>query len=221
MITLVTGGCGSGKSEYGESLILSFRRPVRYYIATMEIFDLEGAQKVNRHREQRRGKGFITLEWGRALGQLRLPDCESRDGGSAHDGEGAEARAGDGARDNIGEAVRPGRALLLECVSNLAANEMFHKNAADNGHRTWKDMEELASRLAQDITSLAAQAEDMVIITNEVGSDGISYDPETMDYIRLLGNLNRRLADMADQVVEVVYGIPVFWKDSGNDVIPS
>lgn len=52
----------------------------------------------------------------------------------------------------------------------------------------------------------------MVIVTNEVGRDGRTYDRETMDYIRLMGLLNRRLADMADQVVEVVFGIPVVLK---------
>ena len=58
----------------------------------------------------------------------------------------------------------------------------------------------------------------MVIVTNEVAMDGILYDPETMEYIRLMGLLNQRLAEMADQVVEVVYGIPVWLKRCGNSV---
>lgn len=44
MITLVTGGSGSGKSAYAESL-LSSCEGIRYYIATMQIYDAEGEKK--------------------------------------------------------------------------------------------------------------------------------------------------------------------------------
>ncbi|MCC8027330.1 MAG: bifunctional adenosylcobinamide kinase/adenosylcobinamide-phosphate guanylyltransferase [Clostridium sp.] len=180
MITLVTGGSGSGKSEYGEELVLSLNSQVRYYIATMEVFGEEGRAKVQRHRRLRQGKGFITVERLRDLGSLKL----------------------DGGREEGKSSV------LLECVSNLAANEMFGGRTLGEGG----SIEALASGLARDIASVAARADDMVIITNEVGSDGRTYDRETMDYIRLMGLLNRRLADMADQVVEVVFGIPVVLK---------
>ena len=76
----------------------------------------------------------------------------------------------------------------------------------------------LSHKIAEDIISLAGQVQDMVIVTNEVAMDGILYDPETMEYIRLMGLLNQRLAEMADQVVEVVYGIPVWLKRCGNSV---
>ena len=52
----------------------------------------------------------------------------------------------------------------------------------------------------------------MVIVTNEVASDGITYDPGTDQYIRLMGLVNRRLGACSHRVVEVVYGIPVVWK---------
>ena len=39
-------------------------------------------------------------------------------------------------------------------------------------------------------------------------SDGYRYEEETMEYQRILGNINVRLAEMADCVTEVVYGIP-------------
>ena len=61
MITLVTGGSGSGKSAYAESLLYSCEG-IRYYIATMQIYDAEGEKKVERHRKLRAGKGFLTIE---------------------------------------------------------------------------------------------------------------------------------------------------------------
>lgn len=36
-----------------------------------------------------------------------------------------------------------------------------------------------------------------------------------MEYIRAMAEINRRLADMADAVIEVVVGIPVILKGEG------
>ena len=46
-------------------------------------------------------------------------------------------------------------------------------------------------------------------MTNEVFADGIGYAPETKEYMRQLGRMNRELAEMADEALEVVYGIPM------------
>ena len=56
------------------------------------------------------------------------------------------------------------------------------------------------------------------MITNEVFSDGILYEPETMRYIRLLGQVNQELAQSADRVTEVVYGIAVQVKPDGGNI---
>lgn len=180
MIYLVTGGSGSGKSEYAESLLLKSACEVRYYIATMAVYGEEGKRKVLRHQMLRREKGFITLERQRNVG-AELPDSI--------------------------ENHRQNSAVLLECVSNLAANEMFGCKQNRN-----LDTNVLAGRIVEDISRLASQARDLVIVTNEVGADGIVYEPKTMEYIRLMGLLNQNLAKMAHQAVEVVYGIPVAWK---------
>ena len=44
MITLVTGGSGSGKSAYAEEILASCEG-TKYYIATMQIYDAEGEKK--------------------------------------------------------------------------------------------------------------------------------------------------------------------------------
>lgn len=41
MLTLVTGGSGSGKSAFAEDRVLSFGEAKRIYIATMHPFDEE------------------------------------------------------------------------------------------------------------------------------------------------------------------------------------
>ena len=197
MITLVTGGSGSGKSEYAEGLILDSSCSRRFYVATMIAYGKEGRDKVERHRMLRQGKGFITIEKPWDVGRVMFEEYEAGSGASS----------------------RTDRTLLLECVSNLAANEMFKEEETEKteaGEQQGSPIQYLSHKIAGDIISLAGQVRDMVIVTNEVDRDGICYGPETMEYIRLMGCLNQKLAAAADRVVEVVYGIPVFWKPSSS-----
>lgn len=57
MVTLVLGGSGSGKSAIAESMLEEIKDvEVKYYLATMQVYDEDAQRKVNRHRELRRGK---------------------------------------------------------------------------------------------------------------------------------------------------------------------
>ena len=96
----------------------------------------------------------------------------------------------------------PGGAVLFEDLSNLCANEYFSPNGKDGA----------LDRVLSGIHLAAEQAELLVVVTNELFSDGMDYDPVTLDYLSVLGELNRRVAALAGQVYEVVCGIPVAWK---------
>ena len=100
--------------------------------------------------------------------------------------------------------VLPARGTaLLECICNLTANEMF--DAEGNESDPYE-------RVLSGVENLARQSALLVVITNDVGSDGITYDPGTEDYIRALGKINRTLAFRADTVIEMVAGIPILLK---------
>lgn len=93
-------------------------------------------------------------------------------------------------------------AVLLEDLSNLAANEYFGEgDAQDAEERIFSGLERLNNRCDM-----------VVVVTNELFSDGISYDQETINYLNVLANLNRRTATLASEVYEVVAGIPICWK---------
>ncbi len=176
MIILISGGSGSGKSAYAEKLAVSLAagKPgaVLYYVATMQIYGEEGRNKVERHRSLRAGKGFVTIEQPANIQEAPI-----------------NRKAG-------------GTVILLECMSNLAANEMFFANEA-------KDADEVACKICTDILALAQKAEDMILVTNNVFEDGIAYEAATQSYMEALGRINTRLAALADVVTEVVAGIPV------------
>ena len=100
-------------------------------------------------------------------------------------------------------------AVLLECMSNLVANEMYDPSGAG---------ENAEESILAGIHKLQKVSDDLVVVTNEVFSDGCEYDAGTTDYIRRLGEINVRLSRAADAVVEVVYSIPVFLKGDIGDV---
>lgn len=93
--------------------------------------------------------------------------------------------------------------VLLECMSNLTANEMFQDNGAH---------EKTVEEIKEGIMHLMHQADDVVIVTNEIFSEAEIYEESTREYQKFLGLINQAAADLADEVVEVVYGIPVFHK---------
>ena len=93
-------------------------------------------------------------------------------------------------------------AVLLECMANLCANEMFAESGVNDP----------TERIMSGIRHLKARASELVIVTNNVGSDGVNYSPETNGYIEAMGRLNALTAALADNVIECVYGVPVVLK---------
>ena len=69
MLILVTGGNGSGKSRFAESVAAGFDGK-RYYAATMIPYGPEGEARKRRHIAQRAGLGFITVECPFGLGEV-------------------------------------------------------------------------------------------------------------------------------------------------------
>ena len=63
MSTFISGGCKNGKSYYAQRIAKSAGTPL-YYIATMIPHDDEDDARILRHRNERDGWGFETLECG-------------------------------------------------------------------------------------------------------------------------------------------------------------
>ena len=92
---------------------------------------------------------------------------------------------------------------LLEDLGNLTANELYAPAGAGDA---------AAERILQGLNALAAQCENLVVVSNEVFSGGADYAGDTDCYLLALAQVNNALAARADAVVRVVCGVPVYYK---------
>lgn len=231
MLHIVYGGSASGKSSYAESIAMSLQGDGRLlYIATMYPYkwntteiDPEMMQRIERHRAMRADKGFDTVECYRHVEHIVAK------------------------RQDV---------LLLECMSNLLANEMYLEPENDDGGRpeTMSEVEKagvdgnvgsdvektgiageaevntetvgtdcnassdmaetmspVSKKIVQALVDLSTRVQDVVIVTNDVFSDGgnLTYDESKREYVKNLAEINCALAREAATVTEIVCGIPV------------
>lgn len=189
MMILVYGGSGSGKSAFAEKRITELNKSgvLLYYLATMQVYDAEDEERIKRHRKQRTGKGFTTIEQPKDIGSIALELKEEKSD------------------------------VLLECMSNLVANEMFSEEIRDSSiydktvseEKSFDKYDVVFNKIKDEIIRLNDSSNNLIIVSNNVFEDGNIYDDETIKYIKTLGTINVFLAEISDEVWEVVAGIPV------------
>ena len=162
MLVLVTGGSGSGKSEFAENIAVSFGGERTYIAAMKPSEDAECRERIERHRKMRALKCFKTVECYSGIKKLNI-------GGTA----------------------------VLECMSNLLANEMFGEGG-----------DGAVGEILDGIRYLNETCDNLIVVTNEIASDGVDYVGDTKKYMRYLGMINREIAKEADTLYEVVCGLP-------------
>jgi adenosylcobinamide kinase/adenosylcobinamide-phosphate guanylyltransferase len=176
-LTLVIGGSASGKSEYAEELALGLAGSMGEAAHAYYIATMRSTDSecdVKIARHRSRREGT-------AFATLELP-------------------VGIG---SCADMLEPPCVVLVECVSNLLANEMYGEGGCG--------MENADRAVVGAVERLLSRA-NVVVVSNEVSLGGTGYDECTLDYMRRLGRINCALAAIADRVVEVVSGIPVVWK---------
>lgn len=173
MMILVIGGSGSGKSAWAEEKAAALAdRGELLYYLATMQIRDEEAKKKVIRHRQ--------LRKGKGFQTLEYPR-------------------------GVGAAVSEmpeGAAVLLECISNLTANEMFAGTEPLSAVQT-------AEAVLGDLKKLKERTKHLIIVTNNVFEDGIRYEEATLQYMEAVGSINRKLAAMADEVTEVVVGIAV------------
>lgn len=165
MNVLIIGYPDSGKSKLAEDMVLEMSAPgERVYIATMIPFGEEGRARVEKHRNMRAGKGFDTIE-------------------APYDAASAAKQAG----------VSRNATVLLECLSNLVANELFERQT---------DSDAVIEKTASDMERLAGSVRNLVIVSNHFEIDR-DFDEETVLYAKTLDTVNDILSKRADKVIRL------------------
>lgn len=176
MTKIVIGKSNTGKSELAEKLALETGDEKVYYLATMNVCDDAGKERVVKHRKQREGKGFITLEKQKDIA---------------------------GILDETGDAKTS--TVLLECVANLVSNYIFDDPSFDlKDSDPESACEDIASKAAGEIKALAEKVHNLIIVTNEYDKDGEGYDDETRFYVKTLSRTNELITPFCDEVHDLL-----------------
>ena len=105
--------------------------------------------------------------------------------------------------------------VLLECITNLVANEMFSPDGAASSAPEGTAEPAVIGAVLRGIDALTEQAQHVIIVSGDVFADGQRYGEGTEAYMRSLAAVNRALAAGCDTVIEAVCGIAVYVK-GGN-----
>lgn len=189
MLHIVYGGSASGKSSYAESFAMSLQGEGRLlYIATMYPYKWNTTE-IDPETMQR-------IERHRAMRADKGFDTVECYRHVEH----IVAKRQD--------------VLLLECMSNLLANEMYLEPDSNAGSDMAETMSPVSNKIVQALIDLSTRVQELVIVTNDVFSDGgsLTYDESTREYVKNLSEINCALAREAATVTEVVCGIPVIVK---------
>ena len=103
-----------------------------------------------------------------------------------------------------GEKVSPGGVFLLDSVTALLSNEMFLPEGTV--------VPDAAEKLAAELREFANRTGNTVFVSDYIYSDGQLFDEYTENYRRGLALIDRTLAALCDQVVEVSYGFKYLYK---------
>ena len=189
MLHIVYGGSASGKSSYAESFSMSLQGEGRLlYIATMYPYKWNTTE-IDPETMQR-------IERHRAMRADKGFDTVE-------------------CYRHVEHIVAKRQVvLLLECMSNLLANEMYLEPDSNAGSDMAETMSPVSNKIVQALIDLSTRVQELVIVTNDVFSDGgsLTYDESTREYVKNLAEINCALAREAATVTEVVCGIPVIVK---------
>lgn len=102
--------------------------------------------------------------------------------------------------DLAGAEIPAGANVLLECMSNLAANELYDSGGGGE------------EAVLRGVDALRRRCGHLTVVTNEVFSGGAACETDILPYLRSLARINRCLAARADTVAEIVCGLPNYLK---------
>lgn len=99
-----------------------------------------------------------------------------------------------------------GRVAVVDCLTLWASNFFYRPELPQDEQPT---VEQALQEAKAEFDRLAAQQATLIVVTNEIGSGGVSANRAQRRFTDLQGWLNQYVASKADDVVLMVCGIPV------------
>jgi adenosylcobinamide kinase / adenosylcobinamide-phosphate guanylyltransferase len=182
MIVFISGGVRSGKTHIAEQCVqqLAEEHDKAHYIATAKITDEEMKQRIIRHQHERSHHPLSWKTWEQP-GQLH----------------------------RIADRFHKNDVVLMDCLTNLLANELFSDGFWDREDVCL----EKAKRIYEAVKKIGENSKGFVIVSNELFYNGVPEDVGTHHFMKMLGWLHQQIVSLADKAILVQNGVPLIKKE--------
>lgn len=176
-IILITGGARSGKSSFAIKVAEELSHK-KLFVATCPKIDPEMSQRVQRHKDERRGRGWNTIEEEYDLESL-FPA-------------------------KVGEFD----VVLIDCLTLWVNNILFRATGSGENVDDFL-IGEMCHRWLHKTEEFKGT---VICVTNEVGLGIVPDNAVGRLYRDLVGTCNQTIGKVADEIVLVTCGAPLYIK---------
>ena len=190
MIVLVVGGAKSGKSMFAQNLSKSLNESLKNPINGQ----LDG------EIEREVGKLYYVA----TMNQYDLEDLKRIENHlREREGYGFNTIEETLNMSKVSSLIKEEDTVLIDSITSLVTNYMFR------GKEFYKDV---SDDILSGILEIINNSKNVVIVSDYLFSDSIQYDCYTENFRKEIGVVNRKLAKIADTVVECSYGNIIYHK---------
>lgn len=118
--------------------------------------------------------------------------------------------------ENVLPLIQPNDFVLWDCLTTWLANELYEKQQETYCIHSTGCMEKKAELLLETIEKFLERASRFTIVSNEVLDELPSPFTETQQYGKWIGSLHQQIVHIADDAIEMDYGLPFYWKKEGQ-----
>lgn len=190
MIVLVVGGAKSGKSMFAQNLSKSLNESLKNPISGQ----LDG------EIEREVGKLYYVA----TMNPYDLEDLKRIENHlKEREGYGFNTIEETLNMSKVSSLIKEEDTVLIDSITSLVTNYMFR------GKEFYKDV---SDDILSGILEIINNSKNVVIVSDYLFSDSIQYDCYTENFRKEIGVVNRKLAKIADTVVECSYGNIIYHK---------
>ena len=198
MIALVVGGAKSGKSMFAQDLAKSLNESFK--IDLKEDLDMSLHRSLDNSFKKKSGNLYYVA----TMNPYDLEDLKRIENHlKEREGYGFNTIEETIDMGKVSKLVQKNDTVLIDSVTSLVTNYMFQ------GKDFFK---EVSDDILSGILEIINVAGDVVIVSDYLFSDSIQYDCYTESFRKEIGIINRKLAELADIVIECSYGNIIYHK---------